>query len=145
MCQTGRLFHCLRCHKQVIICRHCDHGQIYCSSQCSGIARQASTRAAKARYQQTQQGKQNHAQRQRRYRANQTQISKNVTDHSSPDKTVHDVISPSSIDEINSPTESTPHEFYCHFCHKPVSNFLRNRFLIPTERYHSQSAVKITG
>ncbi len=38
---TGRLFVCARCRAQVIVCRRCDRGQIYCDGDCSLAARQS--------------------------------------------------------------------------------------------------------
>lgn len=69
MPDTARLFNCARCGRQVAICRHCDRGNIYCGAGCARAARQASTRAAGARYQRGRPGRFAHAQRQRRYRA----------------------------------------------------------------------------
>jgi hypothetical protein len=37
--ETGRLFNCRRCGKQVRICRKCDRGNIYCGKECSKAAR----------------------------------------------------------------------------------------------------------
>lgn len=62
-----RLFNCARCHRQVRICSHCDRGNRYCSPQCSYQARRDSLRRAGAGYQQTDQGKINHAARQQNY------------------------------------------------------------------------------
>ena len=28
---SARLYHCARCHCQVILCRRCDRGQVYCA------------------------------------------------------------------------------------------------------------------
>ena len=62
-----RLFNCARCHRQVRICSHCDRGNRYCSPQCSYQARRDFLRRAGAVYQQTDQGKINHAARQQNY------------------------------------------------------------------------------
>lgn len=50
---TYRLYNCRRCAVQVRICRHCDHGNIYCAGECSRICRRESLRRAGARYQRT--------------------------------------------------------------------------------------------
>jgi len=68
MRNTARLFTCSCCHRQVVLCRRCDHGNIYCSRPCSAGARQRSQRLAGARYQQSLRGRHKHADRQRRYR-----------------------------------------------------------------------------
>lgn len=144
MCDTGRHYNCQLCHKQVIICRHCDHGHIYCSNECSEIARTASTRAAEARYQQTQQGKLNHAARQRHYRAKQNLETKKVTDQGSNDISLDDVIPPGTTEVNNIEVVPKESKFYCHFCHEPISEFLRNDFLIPSERYRASPVAKVT-
>jgi len=63
---TARLYHCARCHRQVVICRQCDRGNIYCPDGCAEEARRTSLRAAGGRYQQTRRGRLKHAERQRR-------------------------------------------------------------------------------
>jgi hypothetical protein len=65
----GRLFLCSRCRMQVLVCRRCDRGQIYCSGSCSTQARRASLAAAGRRYQTSRRGRFAHAARARRYRA----------------------------------------------------------------------------
>ena len=47
---SARLFHCVRCHAQVILCRACDRGHVYCRSGCAAAARRESLRRAGARY-----------------------------------------------------------------------------------------------
>lgn len=75
-----RYFLCARCRLQVLVCRSCDRGQIYCSSDCSVASRKESLRRASRTYQRSRLGARNHARRQRRYRARQ----KKVTHHGSP-------------------------------------------------------------
>jgi hypothetical protein len=70
-----RLFNCDRCHRQVRICSHCDKGNRYCSPQCSYQARRDSLRRAGASYQQTDQGRINHAARQQNYLIKKRRIS----------------------------------------------------------------------
>jgi len=65
----GRLFLCSRCCRQVVVCRRCDRGQIYCSGSCSTEARRGSVAAAGRRYQASRRGRFAHAARARRYRA----------------------------------------------------------------------------
>jgi hypothetical protein len=64
----GRLFLCGRCRVQVVVCRRCDRGQIYCGGACSAQARRASVAAAGRRYQASRRGRFAHAARARRYR-----------------------------------------------------------------------------
>ena len=68
-----RLFLCQRCRRQVLICSHCDRGQIYCSAQCAEISRREKHRRAEAHYQKTRRGALKHAARQQRYRKRQRQ------------------------------------------------------------------------
>ena len=68
MKNTARLFNCASCHQQVVLCRHCDHGNIYCSRSCSDRVRRRSQRHAGQRYQNSRRGRHKHAERQRRYR-----------------------------------------------------------------------------
>lgn len=68
---TYRLYNCRRCGEQVRICRHCDHGNIYCAGECAQIRRRESLRRAAARYQRTRRGAHSHAARQRRWRTRQ--------------------------------------------------------------------------
>ena len=43
---SARLYSCLRCRSQVVICRHCDRGHVYCV-ECAPLAREeAKNRAA---------------------------------------------------------------------------------------------------
>jgi len=76
---TARFFLCGRCRAQVLICSHCDRGQIYCGERCAGAARRNSLRAAGRRYQASRRGRFAHAARARCYRRR-----KNVTHQGSP-------------------------------------------------------------
>ena len=66
---SARLFQCARCYAQVILCRACDRGQVYCGNGCASAARWASLGRAGARYRGTRRGRHNNAERQRRFRA----------------------------------------------------------------------------
>ena len=68
MRNAARLFNCAFCGHQVVLCRRCDCGHIYCSPHCSGRARRRSVRLAGLRYQNSRRGRHKHAERQRRYR-----------------------------------------------------------------------------
>jgi hypothetical protein len=70
---TYRLYNCQRCGVQVRICHRCDHGNIYCSAECSRIRRRESLRRAQARYQRSRRGAGRHAARQRAWRARRVQ------------------------------------------------------------------------
>jgi len=62
---------CQGCQRWFCLCSDCDRGQRYCSQECSAQARRVSLRAAGAKYQSSTNGRLNHAERQRRYRARQ--------------------------------------------------------------------------
>ena len=82
----ARLFLCARCREQVLLCSHCDRGQLYCGSACSGAARRANQRDAGRRYQRSPEGRIKHAARQRRWRQRRREPSVcAVTHHGSPD------------------------------------------------------------
>lgn len=66
--ECGAIFH---------VCRRCDRGQRYCSSACRVAARGRCLREARQRHQQSREGRQDHADRQRDYRARM----RSVTEH----------------------------------------------------------------
>jgi hypothetical protein len=61
------------------ICRSCDRGQRYCSESCRSRTRLQQRRAANRRHQQSPEGRLDHRDRQRAYRA---RLKGRVTDHS---------------------------------------------------------------
>jgi hypothetical protein len=69
MPDTGRMFVCALCRAQVVLCRRCDRGQIYCGRSCATRARWVAQKAAGQRYQSSRSGRFAHAARARRYRA----------------------------------------------------------------------------
>ena len=71
---TGRLFLCPCCRTQVVVCSRCDRGQIYCAAGCAEAARRASLQAAGRRYQKSRNGRLKHAERSRRYRLRQQNV-----------------------------------------------------------------------
>jgi hypothetical protein len=123
---TARLFQCGFCHNQAIICSGCDRGHIYCSDNCSTLARGESLRAAGKRYQATINGKHHHAARQARY---EMKVKTNLTHHSSPLSTL---CAPMQQLENSAEKIKINHEktiFICCFCKRMVSQWLRNDFL----------------
>ena len=135
---SGRLFVCLGCRSQVIICRCCDRGQIYCSGDCSRRARRPSPRAASQRYQAGFPGRRTHAVRMGRYRARR-QI---VTHHGSPRPPADDLLPPGAAaiasDEVSPaerPQRSTSH---CHWCGRPCLPQLRQGFLRRGDRHRGR-------
>ena len=77
---TGRFFLCERCRSQVLICRCCDRGQIYCAADCARVARAERRRDVAKRYKTSRKGRFAHAARSRRYRARHNK----ATHHGSP-------------------------------------------------------------
>ena len=87
---SGRLFLCVGCRGQVIICGCCDRGQVYCNDGCAPRARRQTLQAAGRRYQASQRGRRRHAARMDRYRSRQ----KKVTHQGSPRPPAGDLLPP---------------------------------------------------
>jgi hypothetical protein len=129
MTKSARLFFCSLCRAQVVVCSDCDRGQIYCGSSCARSGRVTSLRLANRRYQQTRQGRINHARRQQRYRQRQQALSKKVTYQGSKKRHHHDLLSSQPRQAKKPRLVLEKNEIYCHFCHQPVCLYLRNDFL----------------
>jgi hypothetical protein len=69
--EPARRFLCARCRAPVLVCSHCDRGQIYCAAGCAAVVRQQSQRDAGRRYQASLRGRFRHAARTRRWRERQ--------------------------------------------------------------------------
>jgi hypothetical protein len=67
---------CRRCNRLFAICISCDRGHAYCSPACREAARSASVRAARQRHRRSPEGRLDHRDHQRAYRAR-------VRDHTS--------------------------------------------------------------
>ena len=63
MDRSARLFLCVRCRQQVMLCSHCDHGHLYCSPSCSSAGRHEHRRHSAQRYQDSRGGRLKHAAR----------------------------------------------------------------------------------
>jgi hypothetical protein len=70
----ARRFVCARCRAPVLVCSHCDRGQVYCAAGCSATARRQSQRDAGRRYQDSLPGRFHHAARTRRWRERQAAL-----------------------------------------------------------------------
>ncbi|HHI9465572.1 TPA: hypothetical protein ACP9DH_001353 [Legionella anisa] len=123
---TARLYHCVLCHIQVIICRPCDRGNIYCPDGCASRARTISLKLASARYQATLNGKHHHAARQAHYRARHQN---KVTHQGSPPSPPYAPIRLPENKAENPVNGQQNTELTCCFCHKTVSDWLRHDFL----------------
>jgi len=136
--RSGRLFLCGRCRIQVIVCRCCDRGQVYCGGDCSRQARRQAQRAAARRYAASAHGKHSHADRARRYRARQ----EIVTHQGSPWPPAGGVVAVGAM-AISRDTEhpaaptgrATTH---CHWCGRPCLPQLRQGFLRRRDRRRSR-------
>ena len=69
MARSARLFLCARCRDQVLLCPHCDRGQVYCSRACSVASRHERRRHAAQLYQDSRGGRLKHAARAACWRA----------------------------------------------------------------------------
>jgi hypothetical protein len=72
---------CGDCERLFYVCPSCDRGHRYCSERCQAQHRTKSLRAARQRHQLSPEGRLDHRDRQRTYRARQQQ--RRVTDHTS--------------------------------------------------------------
>lgn len=125
----GRLFLCASCRKQTVICSACDRGQIYCSSACSEPIRRSRVRDAGRRYQSSEPGRANHAQRMKRYRENRAQVT-----HQGPIFDPDDVVSSAPVVEHVTPapradTQTISSPWRCQACKCTCSAFVRLGFL----------------
>jgi len=135
---SGRLFLCLGCRSQVVICRCCDRGQVYCSGDCSRRARRQSLRAAAQRYQASLPGRRTHALRMGHYRARQ----EIVTHHGSP-RPPADALLPvgaiAATSDEGSPTERPRRSAsHCHWCGRACLPQLRQGFLRRRDRHRGR-------
>lgn len=125
---TARLYHCARCHAQVVICRHCDRGNVYCAD-CSPMARVDTLKRAGKRYQSSIRGKAKHAARQRRYR---DRLKQKVTHHGCARLAIGD--RPQALAKKPRPFEKSQSAvrfdtISCHLCRSVCSPFLRSDFI----------------
>jgi hypothetical protein len=128
MGNSARLYHCARCRCQVIVCRFCDRGQIYCAGPCASLARQESLRAAARRYRQTRRGKIKQALRQQLYRKRRRQHQK-VTHHGSLKLPSCDLLSSEVKKNRRREARAQNQAISCHFCGNSGGIFLRLDFL----------------
>ena len=128
MSLSARLFHCARCHCQVILCRRCDRGHVYCANGCAQQARKESLQRAGTRYRATRRGRLNNAARQRRFRARQQKVTHQGSAPLGPAAVLPVTRKPAENPAQNGPChrqESVP----CHRCRRHCSAFLRQDFL----------------
>ena len=127
---TGRLYLCVRCRAQVVICKPCDRGQRFCTRECARATRRECVLEAGRRYQDTRRGRTAHARRQARYRDRRQK----VTHHGSPAAPANDVLQSSSNDvaiaaENVVESAATSRAFQCARCGRALSPFVRRDFV----------------
>ena len=133
MTRSARLFHCARCHCQVIICRRCDRDNVYCFNGCVEQARRSSLQRAGQRCQRSRRGALANAERQRRHRARR----QNVTHHGSePAPAIGGLreVETTRRSRHSTTRPTRPEPRICHGCGRPVGDWLRHRFLKTTGR-----------
>ena len=121
----GRFFLCACCHRQSVICSSCDHGQIYCSHACAESMRSACLRDAGRRYQSSERGRANHAQRMKRYRENRARVT-----HQGPVSEPDDVALSAPVVQHVTPvpranTQTGTSPWRCQACKCTCSAFVR--------------------
>lgn len=140
MRQTARLYNCARCRRQVIICRYCDRGNIYCAQGCARLARSENQRKARQKYQSTRAGRLANARRQQRHRDRQRQ---KVTHQGSDLMADNDVLprkqnrAPIGRPKAGDIDETVINNTIvrCHFCHWVCDDRLRLDFLRSRHRF----------
>jgi hypothetical protein len=123
---SGRLYHCALCRCQVVICSHCDRGNIYCGSRCSGQTRLARQKLASQRYQSSLRGRQKNAARQASYRIRRIE---KVTHQGSHPLPPSDLLSPPPEGSGDSVIPKVKEMDSCFFCKKRLRFGLRMDFL----------------
>ncbi len=129
---TYRLYNCRRCGVLVEICTRCDHGNIYCTGECSRIRRLESLRRASARYQHTRRGAVRHAARQHDWRAHHPKVTHQGSSRercrcSMPahPMALSELTDAASV-EIRTTVTRGP-QGYCAFCRTKLSGWIRFR------------------
>ena len=132
---SARLFLCGLCRCQVIVCRCCDRGQVYCADGCAGQVRRERQRDAGQRYQRTLQGRRKHAARSRCWRDRQR---KNVTHQGPPPPPPGDLLPTDAVAIPRAdPTLTEPPRrtmTHCHWCGRRCLPQLRQDFVRRRDR-----------
>jgi hypothetical protein len=136
MADSGRLFVCARCRVQVLLCRRCDRGQIYCGPRCSTAARRGLQREAGQRYQGSRDGRVLHAARSKRWRLRTARRA--LLKVAADDFVTHQGSVRASVDAPLAPCDPDPAVlvdlsvsaiFRCRRCGCALPPWVRSRFL----------------
>jgi hypothetical protein len=139
-----RMFLCARCRSQVLVCRRCDRGQIYCVGTCAQEARHDHQREARRRYQATLRGRTMHAARNRRYRAR----GRCVTDQGPDNEHIAGPLLASDVDAaLSQPTSSAKllPQWLCHHCRHSASASVRLSALRPRRDHRKKTQISRRG
>lgn len=142
MQSSARLFNCARCRCPVVICSHCDRGNLYCGGGCSQRARRQSVQAAGGRYQSSRRGRSLHAERQHRYRRRRRQ---KVTHQGSPPLLPGETLpleSRASAPRLAPPASDPAAGIRCGLCGRLCSSLLRQGWL---RRAPAPEALKLSS
>ena len=130
---SARYYICPKCLQSVVLCNHCDRGNIYCFSGCSEIVRRESLQESGKRYQNSQKGRRNHAQRQAEYRIRQAlaEVSSPPASQSATHHGSGETPPTASIEADEQKCELTGFKlpYRCHCCGRVVSSYLRRSYL----------------
>lgn len=131
MCRSARLYQCARCQDQVLICSHCDRGNIYCAGDCSDLSRKEKLKEAQKRYEKTDKAKKAKAKRQQRYR----QCKKRKATHQGSKITpLYDLLL-IELERLKKQLKKCHFtnciHHCCHFCGAQCQEFIRLFFLAP--------------
>jgi hypothetical protein len=137
-CGSARLFVCVECRGQALICSKCDRGQIYCAGDCALRARRRRQRAAGARYQASRRGRFTHAERARRYRARRKNVTHQGSPPPPPDGQVHPGSTPSANDVAAADDRPPRVGSHCHWCARRCLDLLRRQFLRRRDRHRER-------
>lgn len=135
---SARGYQCHRCHRQVVICRRCDHGHRYCSDKCAATARADSLKRASRKYRTTRKGRFNNARRQQRFRDRRQQREQKVTHQGSHQKHRHVVLPSKSRWLKKCPKSKQKTQLtVCHVCGCLCPDFFRQDFISRRRFKHS--------
>ena len=133
---SGRWFVCGRCRVQVLLCRRCDRGQIYCGPRCSMAARRGFQRAAGQRHQSSRGGRVLHAARSKRWRLRVAQRAllkvapaDFVTHQGSLGASADAPLAPCDPDPAAPVEPSIPSALRCRRCGCALPSWVRSRFV----------------